>query len=385
MAGISALENLPEIDVLKDEGITFDSIVNEMIADYEARYIELTGEELTIYPADSRRILINVTAGKIYQLATIINERHKLNFLQYMYGDFLKNWASNFGFDKDGRESASVKLRFHLADAQKTDIVIPKGTRATSGNGIFFATDEDTIIAAGEEYTDTNATCTEKGTIGNNYAIGQINSIADPVNLIESVENTTESSGGHDEYTDSELRELIYNFPERYSTAGSEGAYKELAMAYSTNIVDAKIITNNEAVVQIYILLQNGKVPDEEYCKKVQTFIYDLKESPDTDKIEVRAPEINEYEINATYYIPEEKKEIADGIKEAIMDAVEEFAEYTKTKVGRSINPGILTAYANAAGASRIQISSPDFQKIGESEVAVCRQINVIFGGFDKE
>jgi len=385
MAGISALENLPEIDVLKDEGITFDSIVNEMIADYEARYRELTGEELTIYPADSRRILINVTAGKIYQLATIINERHKLNFLQYMYGDFLKNWASNFGFDKDGRESASVKLRFHLADAQKTDIVIPKGTRATSGNGIFFATDEDTIIAAGEEYTDTNATCTEKGTIGNNYAIGQINSIADPVNLIESVENTTESSGGHDEYTDSELRELIYNFPERYSTAGSEGAYKELAMAYSTNIVDAKIITNNEAVVQIYILLQNGKVPDEEYCKKVQTFIYDLKESPDTDKIEVRAPEINKYEINATYYIPEEKKEIADGIKEAIMDAVEEFAEYTKTKVGRSINPGILTAYANAAGASRIQISSPDFQKIGESEVAVCRQINVIFGGFDKE
>ncbi len=90
-----------------------------MIADYEARYRELTGEELTIYPADSRRILINVTAGKIYQLATIINERHKLNFLQYMYGDFLKNWASNFGFDKDGRESASVKLRFHLADAQK--------------------------------------------------------------------------------------------------------------------------------------------------------------------------------------------------------------------------------------------------------------------------
>ena len=67
MAGISALENLPEIDVLKDEGITFDSIVNEMIADYEARYRELTGEELTIYPADSRRILINVTAGKIYQ------------------------------------------------------------------------------------------------------------------------------------------------------------------------------------------------------------------------------------------------------------------------------------------------------------------------------
>ena len=79
-----------------------------------------------------------------------------------------------------------------------------------------------------------------------------------------------------------------------------------------------------------------GKCQMKNIAKKCKTFIYDLKESPDTDKIEVKAPEINEYEINAIYYIPEEKKEIADGIKEAIMDAVEEFAEYTKTKVGRS-------------------------------------------------
>lgn len=58
MASINSLENLPQIDMLADEGITFDSITNDMIADYEARWKELTGEDLTLYPADSRRILI---------------------------------------------------------------------------------------------------------------------------------------------------------------------------------------------------------------------------------------------------------------------------------------------------------------------------------------
>lgn len=165
MARIDALENLPKIDMLADEGITFESIVNEMIADYEAYWKELTGEELVLYPADSRRIMLNVAAGKLYQLAAIINERHKLNFLQYMYGDFTKNWAANFGFKENGVEAAIVTLRFYLAAEQLIDVLIPAGTRATCGDNIFFATDEPLIIPAGENYADTSATCTQQGTI----------------------------------------------------------------------------------------------------------------------------------------------------------------------------------------------------------------------------
>lgn len=385
MSNISALDNLPEINLLDDEGITIESIANEMIADYEARYKELTGEELTLYPADSRRLMIATTAGKIYQLAAIMNERHKLNFIQYMYGSFLKNWAANFGYTESGLEAATVTLRFTLAAVQQVDITVPAGTRATCGDHIYFATDEDLVIPAGSLYGDTSATCTEEGTKGNGYIEGQLNIITDPVNLVASVENTNESAGGHDEYTDQELRELIFNFSDVYSSAGPIGAYEEFAKAYSSNIVDAKIITSDEAVVQIYILLQNGTLPTTAYLEDVYNFIMELQKTPDTDKVEMKAPTAVDYQIEATYYLPEDKKEIADGIKEAIEDSADEFAEYTKSKIGRAINPDILRSYVNAAGGSRIVITTPEYIAVEEDEVAICSNISLTFGGYDKE
>lgn len=385
MARIEVLDNLPEINMLDDEGITLESIQNDMIADYEAYYKELTGEDLTLYPTDSRRIMLNVSAGKLYQLAVIINERHKQNFLQYMYGEFTRNWAANFGFKEDGVEYATTTLRFHVSAVQETDLIIPAGTRATSGDQIFFATDEEAVILAGESYVDTSATCTSAGTSGNDYVPGQLNIIADPVNLIQTVENTTCSSGGHDEYTNQELKELIYNFPSTYSTAGPEDCYAEITKQYSGNIVDAKVITNKEALVLIYVLLQNGTIPNEEYCSQLLAFIKELKVTPDTDKIVVLAPETVEYEINVTYYIASSKKDIADSVCEAIEDAGTEFAEYTKSRIGRAINPNILIAYANAAGASRLEITSPGYAAVAENQVAICSKINMVYGGLEYE
>jgi len=385
MARIDALENLPKIDMLADEGITFESIVNEMIADYEAYWKELTGEELVLYPADSRRIMLNVAAGKLYQLAAIINERHKLNFLQYMYGDFTKNWAANFGFKENGVEAAIVTLRFHLAVKQLTDVIIPAGTRATSGNNIFFATDEQLTILAGESYADTSATCTQPGVVGNGYAVGQLNVIADPVNLVERVENVTQSAGGHDEYTNQELKELIYNFPASYTTAGPAECYEQIVKSYSKNIIDAKVITNNEALVQIYILLQNGVIPTAEYCQKVLTYIKELKTTPDTDKIEIFSPDAMSYEVEAIYYIADAQKDIADALKESIEEAGIEFINYTRSKIGRAVNPNILVTYAGAAGASRIEIAKPVYIHVHENAVANCNNIKMTFGGFEKE
>lgn len=385
MSKVDVLENLPQIDMLTEEGLTFETILNDMVADYEARWQELTGEELILYPADSRRIMLNVAAGKLYQLAAIMNERHKLNFLQYMYGDFTKNWAANFGFKENGIESATVTLRFRLSAILQTDVVIPSGTRATCGDQVFFATEEALLIPAGEIYADASATCTVSGTIGNGYAVGQLNIIADPINLVESVENITMSSGGHDEYTNQELKELIYNFPSTYSAGGTKDCYEELVKSYSSSIVDVKVITNKEAVVLIYILLQNGKIPTEEYCKNVLEYLMDLKATPDTDKVEVLAPEEVQYEIEATYYISGDRKDIADGLKDAVEDAVNTFAEYTGSKIGRAINPGILISYANAAGALRVEIISPCYQAVKENEVAICRSISLKFGGLEQE
>ncbi|MCM1058306.1 MAG: baseplate J/gp47 family protein [Firmicutes bacterium] len=385
MADIGALDNLPQIDMLADEGITFESILHEMIADYERRWEELTGEQMILYPADSRRILLNVAAGKLYQLATIINERHKLNFLPYMYGDFLKNWAANFGFKENGIAFATVILRFHLAAEQQDDVTIPAGTRATAGDQIYFATDEELTIPAGETYADVAATCTTPGTSGNGYATGQLNIIADPVNMVERVENTGESSGGHDEYTNQELKKLIYDFPSTYSTAGPEECYAEIAKAYKSNIADVKVITGKEAVVQIYVLLLNGVIPDEGYRNSMAEYLAGLKVTPDTDKVEILAPGAVNYSLDVTYYLSRGQQDIADGLKEAVEDAVHEFIKYTQEKIGRAINPDTLISFAKAAGASRIEIGGQSYRAIEANEVAVCSSCTVTFGGLEEE
>ncbi len=385
MPGVEILDGLPKIDMLADEGITLESMQNEMVADYEAYYKSLTGEDLTLYPADSRRIMINVAAGKLYQLAVIMNERHKQNFLQYMYGEFTKNWAANFGFTDNGIERAVVTLRFHLAQIQPVGVLIPAGTRVSSGDRIFFATDEDLEIPAGERYANTIATCTADGTVGNGYMVGQLNILADPVNLVDSVENITVSVGGHDEYTNQELKELIFNFPATYSTAGPEDCYVELAKRYSKNIVDARVIGNKQALVQIYLLLQNGAVPDAAYCQSVCQYIEDLKITPDTDNVEVLAPEVVFYEIDATYYIADSQKDIEYSVKESIEAAADEFKDYTESRIGRAINPGVLIAYVSAAGAYRIEIASPVYRALEKTQVAVCSKITMRYGGLEGE
>lgn len=170
MVDISVLDNLPEISILADEEINLEQMINEMINDYEAKYEELMDEELILYPTDERRILLNIVAGKLFQVLEIMNDRFQQNFIKYMYGEHTKNWAANFGFFETGIEFAKVKLRFELSEIQDFDVFIPAGTRATAGDNIFFATNENTTIEAGQKSIEVDATCTEAGTVGNDVA-----------------------------------------------------------------------------------------------------------------------------------------------------------------------------------------------------------------------
>lgn len=385
MAVSEMWDSLPDIDPLGDEGITIEKIVAEMVQSYEEKYEEITGEELTLYPADERKIRINATAEMLFQLAQYGADCFKQNFLKYSFGSSLKNLGANIGYSITGEARATTTLRFTLSETLSEDVIIPMGTQATEGSQVYFATDEELIIPAGEIYGDTAATCTDIGSGGNGYAIGQINILVDTVSYVESVENTTETAGGHDEYTTDELRENIFNFPATYSVAGPEDEYIEIVKGYSGNIIDVRLVTNKEALVQIYVLLQNGTIPDAEKLKAIQAYIKELKRTPDTDMVEVKAPELVDYSIEATYYISYTRKESEKTIKEAIEGITGEFEEYTRSKIGRAINPDMLTAFANAAGASRMTITSPSYKKLAENQVANCTKIKLVYGGLEKE
>lgn len=386
MLELSVLDNLPDISLFDEEEITVESLIDEAVEDFEERYKEITGEEITLYPADEYKILLQVAAGKVFQILDIANERFKRNFIKYMTKEDLKNWGANFGYLNDGTEYARTVLCFYASKLQDSAISIPKGTRATAGDNVFFETEEYAEIVPGETCVEVHAVCTVKGAIGNGYTIGQINTIVDPINLISKVENVTISDSGHDEWTEEELRYEVLNYPALYSTAGPEDGYIALAKSYSPKIIDAKVITSEDAEVHVYILLENGEIPDETYCQNVQAYMREQKISPGTDRIIVKAPEIVEYTIDATYYISEENRDVAGMIQSEVEDAANVFVRNLSGTLGKDINPDDFIAYAKAVGVRRIVINSPQYATVGDYEVAKLQgDINLKYGGMEDE
>ncbi len=386
MANLNDLYNLPEISLLDEEGITLDSMQQEMIADFETDYEDQTGESLTLYPADPWRLALNAASAKMYQLAAIMDAWFKQNFLMYMTLNSTRQWGGNFGYFDTGEECAKCTERFTLSEIQPNDVEIPQGTQVTAGDDIFFATDEAAVVVAGTAYVDVPCTCTEPGAAANNYIIGAINILSNTINYIDSVENIDQPSGGRDAYTNEELKEKILNFPDTYSVAGPSGAYEQMVYAYSDEIISTRAIADDEGgTVLIYVMLENKTFPDSTYCDNLKNYIKESKRFPDTDQLVVAAPTQVSYTLEATYYISEYNKEVEDTIKAAVEQAVEEFTNATASEIGKAVVPDDLISYIKAAGARRITIVSPSYTSIGENEIAICTNVQLTYGGLEDE
>lgn len=92
-SNFGALLNLPEIDFLSDLNITQETIAGEMLEDYQSKYEELTGKEITLYPAHTERLKMQIVAGEIYQTYEYISYLFSQNFIQYMDREVLENWG----------------------------------------------------------------------------------------------------------------------------------------------------------------------------------------------------------------------------------------------------------------------------------------------------
>lgn len=383
---IEDLENLPEIDLLSDEGITLEAIQEEMIADYQEEYSTRTGEECVLYPANPRRLELGVIAGQIYQVYEYASYLFKQNFIRYMEDDVLWNWGANLGFRESNEAAAGCTLEFSVNEILDFDVEIPAGTRATAGDNVFFATEQDILIPAGSLDVTVRAYCMTAGSMGNGYVPGQINLLADPVLYVSGVRNIDLSSGGSDEYSGDELREKIFLFPSTYSVAGPEDAYVYYVKLYSEDIISVKAITDKEnAIVKIYIMLSEGKIPDSAFCKGVLQYLTEMKQFPDTDKIEVYPPEIVEYELKATYYISSSNKDTEKTIRESVESTAQAYVETQYENLGFDINPDIFKTYARVAGAKRTVLTAPAYVQLASNQIAICTAVDIKYGGLEED
>lgn len=379
----STLNNFPDISFI--DNMTIDEVINQMINDYQDKYKEVTGKEVSLSQADPYRMILYSCALQIYQGMQFIDRAGKQNFLKYSYGDFLDNLGTLRGIERLQATSAVTTMRFSIDEVIASAVQIPQGTRVTNGNEVYFYTDEYAEIPAGEKYIDVPATCTEAGAKANGFKPGEISVLVETLPYISSVSNTTETSGGSDTESDDALAERIYIASSAYSVAGPADAYVYWTKTASSNIVDVNVSSPNPCEVDVRFILENGELPGDALIDKVETILRNDNIRPLTDLVTVRAPDVINYDIELTYYINASDKFAAVNIQNLVSTAVDVYKNWQSSVIGRDINPSYLIGKIMAAGAKRVIVTSPAYTELTNYQVASLGNVTINYGGIEND
>ncbi|WP_286677094.1 baseplate J/gp47 family protein [Aminobacterium sp. EBM-42] len=365
---------LPNIDFTEKSAAKIEA---EIIAKYE----QTAGRILA--KGDPVRLFLEAVAAVIAQQRVIIDFSAKQNLLAYSTGTYLDHLGDRQGVVRLPEQSAMATVRFSLPIAQTFAVSIPQGTRVTPGDGLFFATQEALEITPGATYVDAVVTCTQSGSIGNGFAIGQISKLVDPLPYISKVENITASTGGVDEESDDNFRLRIRQAMERYSVAGPRLAYDFWARTAHQGIIDVSVRSPAAGEVEIRPLMEGGELPSSEILDAVLKICSADDVRPLTDRVSVLAPERVAYSIDITYFIDRVEAISISAIQAQVETAVGEYIAWQKAKLGRDINPSALIKRVMDAGAKRVSVTSPVYTALESWQIAQEDSVTVNYGGLE--
>lgn len=211
-----------------------------------------------LYPGDERRIFGESALTPLFvSLFSAINDGCRQKLLRYARGEVLDALGENNHCFREEAEKAETILRFSLAAALGSNVIIPAGLRVM-GNSKYFETESTVTIQAGNLYADVTGIATEGGSDYNGIQAGGITEIVDTylAPQVSAVTNTTETSGGTDAEDDNSYRERIRSADNALSTAGPAEAYRYYAIAADPNniadaVVESEVVTLSK-VLTVY-------------------------------------------------------------------------------------------------------------------------------------
>ena len=271
-----------------------------MIADYEQR----AGKVLQ--PAHIERLLINIFAYREHLLRQQVNEAYRQQHPRFATGLMLDLCGDDVSTPRLQAQPALTTLRFTAVLSGLEQIAVPKGTRVNAGQ-TGFVTTEAALLTAAQSSAEVAAECTETGTVGNGWSVGQINSLAERLHpTIEvTVANTTVSAGGVEIEDDEAYRERVLLAPESFSVAGPVGAYQYWARQASPAVVDVHVANDTDGGgqpiggrVAVTVLAKDG-LPNAELIGKIQAALSAEKRRPLCDTVVVKAPTAVDYTLDA--------------------------------------------------------------------------------------
>lgn len=374
----------PEVSFI--DNLSVESISDFYIEEMKKRYRELTGKDLVLQEADPIRLMAYTNCLLLYQIAQYADRAGKMALLKYSYGDYLENIGALKGIARNKGAAAKTRLRFTLSAARPGITMIKEGIRVTASDGVYFKTIDILEIPAGQLYGEVNAECREIGIKGNGYEIGEIKTLVDPIAYVDKVENISISEGGADLESDENLAERIFLAPASWSTAGPDDAYRYWIRTFNPAITDVMVRSDIPGEVDIFFILQDGKLPEETMVTELEQYLKNEEIRPLTDQVIVRAPGIQEYEIDLTYYINRSDRARASAINEQVKEAVQKYIVWQREKIGRDINPDQLRKMLLLAGAKRLEIREPQFSAIEQASIALPdEEVQILYGGIEDD
>ncbi|HFC8546140.1 TPA: baseplate J/gp47 family protein [Neisseria lactamica] len=286
-----------DVKVVSDD---LSEILAQTIADYEAR----SGK--TLQPAHIERLLINTYAYRETLARKAINEAYRQQHPRFATGLMLDLCGDDVSTPRLLAQPALTTLRFTAVLSGLEQIAVPKDTRVNAGQTSFVTT-EAALLTAVQSSTEVAAECTETGTVGNGWSVGQINSLAERLHptIDVAVSNTTVSAGGVEIEDDEAYRERVLLAPESFSVAGPVGAYQYWARQASPAVVDVHVANDTDGGgqpiggrVAVTVLAKDG-LPNAELIGKIQAALSAEKRRPLCDTVVVKAPTAVDYTLDA--------------------------------------------------------------------------------------
>lgn len=294
-----------DLNNLKREDLkVVDDDLQTILADTIARYERNSGK--TLQPAHIERLLINVYAYREALTRQQVNEAYRQQHVRFATGLMLDLCGDDVATPRLEAQPALTTLRFTAVLSGSEQIAVPKGTQVNAGQTSFVTT-EAALLTAAQSSAEVAAECTETGTVGNGWSVGQINSPAERLHpTIEvTVANTTVSAGGVEIEDDEAYRERVLLAPESFSVAGPVGAYQYWARQASPAVVDVHVANDTDGSgqpiggrVAVTVLAKDG-LPNAELIGKIQAALSAEKRRPLCDTVVVKAPTAVDYTLDA--------------------------------------------------------------------------------------
>jgi phage-related baseplate assembly protein len=214
-------------------------------------------------------------------------------------------------------------------------------------------------------------TCTQVGTVGNGYAIGQINRLYGGFAGVDACTNTAPTQGGRDEMSDDEYRAYLKDKLNSFSVAGPRSGYEYVAKSADERISEVCVVTPSAGAVDIYALIDDGVTPASLAPSSIKTKILAACNAdtarPLTDSVSVKDGGEQTYSIEFTYYVRSDVTLNSAEIAAVLNQAISDYQIWQAAKFGRDINPSKLTQMLMDTGLlTRVNITHPVYTELND-------------------